>query len=76
MSINDRLALLRWADRHEAVVVEDDYDSEFRYGRPPLPALSTLSQGEQVMTIGSFSKILTPALRAGTSTQTVPSAVS
>ncbi|MVT25236.1 MocR-like pyridoxine biosynthesis transcription factor PdxR [Nesterenkonia alkaliphila] len=65
MSINDRLALLRWADRHEAVVVEDDYDSEFRYGRPPLPALSTLSQGEQVMTIGSFSKILTPALRAG-----------
>ena len=65
MSVKDRLVLLEWAQRHEAVVVEDDYDSEFRYDRPPLPALSSLSQRERVMTIGSFSKVLTPALRTG-----------
>lgn len=65
MAVQDRLKLLSWARDHDAVVLEDDYDSEFRYGRPPLPALATLSTGEPVATIGSFSKVLTPALRAG-----------
>lgn len=65
MSVGDRLSLLKWAQDHGALVIEDDYDSEFRYDRAPLPAMSSLSQGGDVVTVGSFSKILTPALRMG-----------
>ena len=57
-----RLALLAWAKAQDALVIEDDYDSEFRFSGPPLPALASLS-GDQVVYVGSFSKLMMPALR-------------
>lgn len=65
MNLDDRLKLLKWAQDHSALVIEDDYDSEFRYDRTSLPTLSSLTEGNNVVTVGSFSKILTPALRMG-----------
>ncbi|WP_037363403.1 MocR-like pyridoxine biosynthesis transcription factor PdxR [Nakamurella lactea] len=70
MTVTRRLELLDWARRHHAVVVEDDYDSELRYVGAPLPALAALDRrqepdGERVVTLGSFSKTVTPALGAG-----------
>ncbi len=61
-----RLALLEWARIHDALIVEDDYDSEFRFGAAPLPALAGLDGGAtRVAYVGTFSKVLTPALRTG-----------
>ncbi|GAB3626046.1 HTH-type transcriptional regulatory protein GabR [Pandoraea terrae] len=60
-----RLALLSWAQMQGAWIVEDDYDSEFRYTGAPLPALKSLDGGERVLYIGSFSKVLFPGLRLG-----------
>ncbi len=65
LSIARRLALLEWARMHDSLIVEDDYDSEFRFDAPPLPALAGLDTTGQVAYIGSFSKILSPALRIG-----------
>jgi GntR family transcriptional regulator/MocR family aminotransferase len=65
LPVGRRLALLEWARQHDRLIVEDDYDSEFRYGAPPLPALAGLDRDGRVAYIGTFSKILTPALRAG-----------
>jgi len=65
LPLDRRAALLTWAAAHDAVVVEDDYDGEFRYEVPPLPALAALAQGAPVAYLGTFSKSLTPALRAG-----------
>lgn len=65
LSVSRRLALLEWADANGALVVEDDYDSEFRYGSPPLPALAALDHSGLVAYVGTFSKILSPALRLG-----------
>jgi len=70
MTVTRRLELLDWAGRSDAVVVEDDYDSELRYVGAPLPALAALDRrdspgGERVVTLGSFSKTVTPALGAG-----------
>lgn len=65
LSIARRLALLEWAREHESLVIEDDYDSEFRFGAQPLPALAGLDDLSRVAYIGSFSKVLTPTLRAG-----------
>jgi len=70
MTVTRRLELLDWAGRHDAVVVEDDYDSELRYVGAPLPALAALDRrgtpgGERVVTLGSFSKTVTPDLGAG-----------
>lgn len=56
--------LLAWADREDAVVIEDDYDSEFPHGRAPLPPLHLLDPARVVL-IGSLSKTLTPAVRCG-----------
>ncbi|WP_240359006.1 PLP-dependent aminotransferase family protein [Pyxidicoccus trucidator] len=65
MSERRRRALLAWAAREEAWVLEDDYDSEFRYvGRPP-PALQGLTAEARVLYTGTFSKVLSPALRLG-----------
>jgi GntR family transcriptional regulator / MocR family aminotransferase len=60
-----RLALLRWAARARAWIVEDDYDSEFRYGAHPIPCLHGLDTEGRVIYVGSFSKTLFPALRLG-----------
>lgn len=59
-----RARLLAWAARTGAVVVEDDYDSEFPHGRAPLPPLRMLDPARVVL-VGSLSKVLSPALRCG-----------
>ncbi|MEO5989702.1 MAG: PLP-dependent aminotransferase family protein [Candidatus Eisenbacteria bacterium] len=65
MSLQRRLALLDWARRSNALIFEDDYDSEFRYVGHPLPALQGLDHGGCVLFAGSFSKVLFPSLRLG-----------
>jgi GntR family transcriptional regulator / MocR family aminotransferase len=65
MSLARRLALLNWASRAGAWVVEDDYDSEFRYGTRPLPSLHGLDADGRVIYVGSFAKTVFPALRLG-----------
>nr|WP_295739918.1 PLP-dependent aminotransferase family protein [uncultured Acidocella sp.] len=60
-----RLALLDWAQRAGALVIEDDYDSEFRFTGQPLPALASLDRGARTLYIGSFSKLLSPGIRLG-----------
>lgn len=64
LQIERRQALLHHARDHHAVVIEDDYDSEFRYGAPPLPALAALDP-DLVVHVGTFSKTITPWLRLG-----------
>ncbi|MGH2716620.1 MAG: PLP-dependent aminotransferase family protein, partial [Thermoleophilaceae bacterium] len=59
-----RHALLAWAAEHEAILIEDDYDAEFRYDREPVGALQGLAP-ERVATLGSVSKSLAPGLRLG-----------
>ncbi|MET8772780.1 PLP-dependent aminotransferase family protein [Streptomyces sp. NPDC004658] len=59
-----RHALLGWARRHDAYVIEDDYDAEFRYDREPVGALQGLA-ADRVVSIGTVSKSLAPALRIG-----------
>ena len=65
MPLERRLALLQWASRVGAWVVEDDYVSEFRYEGHPLEALQSLDHAERTIYMGSFSKTLFPALRVG-----------
>jgi GntR family transcriptional regulator / MocR family aminotransferase len=65
MSLARRLELLEWTRQHNAVLIEDDYDSEFRYSGPPLPSLQGLAAGVAVIYIGTFSKIMFPSLRLG-----------
>jgi GntR family transcriptional regulator/MocR family aminotransferase len=65
MSLARRLALLEWARTTGAMIIEDDYDSEYRYSGRPLPALQGLDRGGQVIFTGSFSKVLFPSLRLG-----------
>jgi GntR family transcriptional regulator/MocR family aminotransferase len=65
MSLSRRLALLEWARRRGAVIIEDDYDSEFRYQGAPLPALQGLVDDAPVIYCGSFSKVMFPGLRVG-----------
>ena len=63
LPLERRLALLAWAARAGAWVIEDDYVSEFRYEGRPLEALQALDRGDRVIYLGSFSKTLFPALR-------------
>ncbi len=65
MSLSRRLELLRWADRSDAWIVEDDYDSEYRYSGRPLEALQGLDGAGRVVYVGTFSKVLLPSLRLG-----------
>ncbi|HVT97413.1 MAG TPA: PLP-dependent aminotransferase family protein [Acidobacteriaceae bacterium] len=65
MSLERRMALLSWAARSGAFVIEDDYDSEYRFEGPPVPALQSLDNHSSVIFVGSFSKTLFPALRVG-----------
>lgn len=65
MSLARRFALLRWAGKTGAYIVEDDYESEYRYGRRPVEAMQGLDRSGRVIYIGTLSKILFPALRLG-----------
>ena len=65
LTLQRRLALLSWAERAKAWIIEDDYDSEFRYGARPLPALKSLDEAGRVLYAGTFSKVLFPGLRLG-----------
>ncbi|MGB6307390.1 MAG: PLP-dependent aminotransferase family protein [Steroidobacteraceae bacterium] len=65
MSLNRRLELLAWARRQSAVIIEDDYDSEYRYSGSPLPALQGLAEEVPVVYCGTFSKVMFPGLRIG-----------
>ena len=65
MTMRRRLALLDWARRNDAWIIEDDYDSEFRYAGPPLTALQGMDGAGRVAYVGTFSKVLFPGLRAG-----------
>ncbi|XVJ45517.1 PLP-dependent aminotransferase family protein [Pseudomonas sp. UBT] len=65
LSVSHRLALLDWAARADAWVVEDDYDSEYNYNSAPLAALKSLDSGDRVIYCGSFNKNLFPGLRVG-----------
>lgn len=65
LSLPRRLALLAWAQQSGAMILEDDYDSEFRYDERPIPALQGLTVGDLVIYIGTFSKVLFPSLRVG-----------
>lgn len=65
MSLSRRTALLAWARRANAVVIEDDYDSEFRFADRPLEPLHSLDRGDRVLYVGSFSKTMLPMLRLG-----------
>jgi GntR family transcriptional regulator/MocR family aminotransferase len=65
MSLERRMAVLNWASRTGAFVIEDDYDSEYRFEGQPVPALQGLDNHANVILIGTFSKILFPSLRLG-----------
>ena len=65
MTLARRRSLLAWAERHDGAVIEDDYDSEFRFGDRPLEPLRTLDMAGRVIYVGSFSKTVLPALRLG-----------
>ncbi|MGJ5674160.1 MAG: PLP-dependent aminotransferase family protein [Nostochopsis sp.] len=65
LSLSRRLELLAWAHSHGAMVIEDDYDSEYRYGDRPIPALQGLDKSDCVLYMGTFSKVLFPSLRIG-----------
>jgi GntR family transcriptional regulator/MocR family aminotransferase len=65
MSLERRMAILNWASRAGAFVIEDDYDSEDRFEGQPVPALQSLDHHASVIFIGSFSKTLFPSLRLG-----------
>lgn len=65
LSLPRRLALLAWAEQSGSLIFEDDYDSEYRYGGRPIPALQGLGDGQSVLYVGTFSKVLFPSLRVG-----------
>jgi GntR family transcriptional regulator / MocR family aminotransferase len=65
MTVSRRLALLEWARRTDAWIIEDDYDSEYRYASRPLGALQGIDTASRVIYIGTFSKVLFPSLRLG-----------
>src|SRR5260370_6803527 len=63
MSATRRMLLLNWAVRSGAWIIEDDYDSEYRFGSRPIASLQGLDTDERVIYIGPSSKVLFPALR-------------
>ena len=65
MSAARRMKLLNWAQKARAWIIEDDYDSEYRFGGHPLASVQGLGPGDRVIYIGTFSKVLFPALRVG-----------
>jgi len=65
LSLSRRIALLGWAKRRNAIIVEDDYDGEFRYDGHPLESLQGLDRQGRVIYIGAFSRTVFPSLRIG-----------
>ncbi|MFW5941873.1 MAG: PLP-dependent aminotransferase family protein [Chloroflexota bacterium] len=65
MSLARRTQLLQWAEANDAWIIEDDYDSEFRYSGAPLGSLQGLDVNQRVIYVGTFSKVLFPGLRLG-----------
>ena len=63
MPINTRLALLSYAKSHKCLIIEDDFDSEFRYYVRPVPSLQSLDGGQNVIYMGTFSRLLLPSVR-------------
>ncbi|WP_261383085.1 aminotransferase-like domain-containing protein, partial [Bacillus licheniformis] len=63
LPIQKRLKLLEWASREKAYIIEDDYDSEFRYQGRPIPSLKALDKKENVIYLGTFSKSFLPGAR-------------
>lgn len=65
LPLDRRRELLSWANSHQAIIIEDDYDSEFRWGGRPMEPLKALDNAGRVIYIGSFSKTMFPGLRLG-----------
>jgi GntR family transcriptional regulator/MocR family aminotransferase len=65
MSLSRRTDLLSWAQRHGAAIIEDDYDSEFRFSERPLEPVQSIDRSGRVIYVGTFSKTLLPVLRLG-----------
>jgi GntR family transcriptional regulator/MocR family aminotransferase len=65
LSLPRRLVLLEWARANETWIIEDDYDSEFRYDGAPLPSMRSVDSHDRVIYVGSFSKALYPGIRVG-----------
>jgi len=65
MSLTRRLELLEWARPLGAIILEDDYDSVYRYSGAPLPSLQSLAAGTAVIYVGTFSNVMFPGLRIG-----------
>ncbi len=65
LPLQRRLALLQWAKKQQALILEDDYDGELRYDGRPLGTLYSLDKDGRVIYLGTFSKVLFPALRLG-----------
>lgn len=65
LPLHRRLALLDWATTQDGLLIEDDYDSEFRFTGSPLPSLTSLDTAQRTIYVGSFSKLFIPSLRLG-----------
>lgn len=65
MPLARRLAMLQWAKRNNAYILEDDYNSEFRFSGKPIASIQGIDRGDRVIYVGTFSKALFPALRLG-----------
>ena len=64
MPVGRRMQLLRWADEQNGYLIEDDYDSEFRYETRPIPALQGFDRSGRVLYLGTFSRSIAPSIRA------------
>jgi len=65
LPVRKRARLLQWAEDEDAIILEDDYDSEFRYQGQPIPALKAMDSRDRVVYLGTFSKSFLPAIRLG-----------
>jgi GntR family transcriptional regulator/MocR family aminotransferase len=65
LSLARRLSLLQWARDVDGWIIEDDYDSEYRYDGPPLSSLQGLDRDNRVIYVGTFSRVLFPGIRLG-----------
>ena len=64
-TIGRRQTLLRWAEDQDATIIEDDYDSEFRFAGRPIPALQSIDTGGRVVYMNTYSQTISPSMRMG-----------